>query len=163
MKVELKKACLSDISIIRQLSETIWKKHYTSIISMEQIEYMLAKMYSVEQLSAEINSSSYSYYLVVVDGKFSGFMAISIDTPLNYLLHKFYILQEQQFKGLGEKVFHLVFDHLRFNSIQLFVNRQNFKSINFYFKMGFRINDVVDNHIGDGYYMNDFIMVMKAI
>jgi diamine N-acetyltransferase len=162
MKVELKKASLSDISIIRQLSETIWKKHYTSIISMEQIEYMLAKMYSVEQLSTEISSPAFSYYLVVVDGIVSGYISVSKDNALNYFLNKFYILQEQQFKGLGEKVFQLVFDNLRYSSIQLFVNRQNFKSVNFYFKMGFRIQDVVDNHIGDGYYMNDFIMLKKA-
>jgi RimJ/RimL family protein N-acetyltransferase len=45
--------------------------------------------------------------------------------------------------------------------IKLTVNRQNFKSINFYFKNGFKIEKVEDFDIGNGYWMNDFIMVKK--
>ncbi len=28
--------------------------------------------------------------------------------------------------------------------------------------MGFKIADVIDNHFGEGYYMNDFFMVKKT-
>ena len=40
----------------------------------------------------------------------------------------------------------------------LTVNRQNYKSINFYFKNGFIINEIADFDIGNGYVMNDFVM-----
>ena len=161
MAIEIRKANLDDIPLIRTLSENIWKNHYITIISMEQIEYMLAKMYSNEKLSEEISNPAYSYELVLVDGHAAGYIAISDDSENNFMLHKFYILQEQRFKGLGEKVFNLVFDKLNYSQIKLCVNRQNFKSVNFYFKMGFKIAAVIDNHFGDGYYMNDFIMIMK--
>ena len=47
--------------------------------------------------------------------------------------------------------------------IRLQVNRQNFKAINFYFKAGFKIEKVADFDIGDGYFMNDFIMIWESL
>ena len=45
--------------------------------------------------------------------------------------------------------------------LRLTVNRQNFKSINFYFKNGFKIDHVEDFDIGNGYVMNDFVMLWE--
>ena len=45
--------------------------------------------------------------------------------------------------------------------MRLFVNRENFKSINFYFKTGFIIEKIIDQPIGENFYMNDFIMIKK--
>jgi hypothetical protein len=45
-------------------------------------------------------------------------------------------------------------------AMRLQVNRKNYKSINFYFKMGFVIEEVADFDIGDGYLMEDFVMVL---
>ena len=42
--------------------------------------------------------------------------------------------------------------------ITLTVNRQNYKAINFYFKHGFKIKSVDDFDIGNGFFMNDFVM-----
>ena len=47
------------------------------------------------------------------------------------------------------------------NTMRLTVNRSNFKSINFYFKLGFIIEEVKDFDIGNNYFMNDFIMIYK--
>jgi len=47
------------------------------------------------------------------------------------------------------------------NTIRLTVNRSNYKTINFYFKFGFIIEEVKDFDIGNNYYMNDFIMIYK--
>ena len=156
MQVEIRKATIADIPIIRELSETIWKRHYIEIISIQQIEYMLDKMYSVKKLEEEINHTDYAYFIAFVNNELAGYIAISSSDKKNFMLHKFYILAEKRFKGIGERVFNLVFQSS--DSISLFVNRQNYKSVNFYFKMGFKIDDVIDNNIGDGYFMNDFIM-----
>jgi hypothetical protein len=43
------------------------------------------------------------------------------------------------------------------------VNRQNYKAINFYFKLGFKIQTVADFDIGNGYVMNDFVMVFEPL
>ena len=46
-------------------------------------------------------------------------------------------------------------------TLRLTVNRQNYKSINFYFKNGFVIEKTADFDIGSGYFMNDFVMVYR--
>jgi ribosomal protein S18 acetylase RimI-like enzyme len=45
------------------------------------------------------------------------------------------------------------------HELRLQVNRQNYKAINFYFRNGFIIESIADFDIGDGYFMNDFIML----
>ncbi len=161
MNLEIRKATVKDIPIIQQLSESIWKKHYIAIISMEQITYMLQKMYATEKLLEELNDPTYEYFIALLNGSPCGYISISKESSQNYLLHKFYVTHENCFQGMGEKIFKHVFTEKPYQQIQLFVNRQNFKSVNFYFKMGFKISNVVDNHFGEGYYMNDFIMVKK--
>lgn len=162
MNIELKKATADEIPLIQQLSESIWRQHYIDIISKQQIEYMLAKMYSTEKLEQEINSDLHTYFIAYLKDKPLGYIAISKESDNKIMLNKFYLLQEQRFHGLGKKIFELVFSNYPQSDIQLFVNRQNFKSVNFYFKMGFKIADVIDNHFGEGYYMNDFFMVKKT-
>lgn len=161
MNIELKKATPEDIQLIQQLSETIWRQHYIDIISKQQIEYMLKKMYSTEKLLQEINSAQHNYFIAYLNDKPLGYIAISKESDNKIMLNKFYLLQEQSFHGLGKKIFDLVFSNYPKAEVQLFVNRQNFKSVNFYFKMGFKIAEVVDNHFGESYYMNDFFMVKK--
>jgi ribosomal protein S18 acetylase RimI-like enzyme len=48
-------------------------------------------------------------------------------------------------------------------SIRLTVNRENYKAINFYFKLGFKIEKVADFDIGQGYVMNDFVMLWGKV
>ena len=45
--------------------------------------------------------------------------------------------------------------------VRLQVNRSNFKAINFYFKKGFVIESAADFDIGNGFFMNDFVMIKK--
>jgi diamine N-acetyltransferase len=75
-------------------------------------------------------------------------------------INKFYIQSETRRTGIGKLAFEaLLKQYPQVNEIRLQVNRQNYKAINFYFKMGFTIESVADFNIGDGYFMNDFIML----
>ncbi|NBO50781.1 MAG: GNAT family N-acetyltransferase, partial [Chitinophagia bacterium] len=44
-KIEIRPLNPGELAIIQQLSNDIWKKVYTSIISLDQIEYMLNLIY----------------------------------------------------------------------------------------------------------------------
>ena len=55
MDLKFKKATKADVTLIAQLADSIWRKHYISIITMEQIEYMLNMMYSAESLTKQMN------------------------------------------------------------------------------------------------------------
>jgi RimJ/RimL family protein N-acetyltransferase len=69
---------------------------------------------------------------------------------------------EKQGEGYGTEFLQEMISKLdRPVIIRLTVNRQNFKSINFYFKNGFVIEKVADFDIGGGYIMNDFVMTRR--
>jgi GNAT superfamily N-acetyltransferase len=69
-----------------------------------------------------------------------------------------YIYSRKANAGAGTEVLHELINMTKPRSLTLTVNRQNYKSINFYFKNGFKIKSVEDFDIGNGYQMNDFVM-----
>jgi GNAT superfamily N-acetyltransferase len=79
----------------------------------------------------------------------------------SYFINKFYILQDTAAKGIGSEVFSKIIKLLDASEIKLTCNRKNYKSINFYFKNGFKIDHVADFDIGNGFVMNDFVFVWK--
>lgn len=119
-------------------------------------------MYSEEKLSAQIHVGD-RFYLVYLDEQPSGFIAYRQVEPQVYFIDKFYLKTSSQNSGIGSKAFQLLLDLIPdAKEIRLQVNRKNFKSINFYFKNGFKIAYCMDNQIGEGYEMNDFMMIWKA-
>jgi diamine N-acetyltransferase len=159
--LSLKPATPEDLASIAKLAREIWAIHYIPIIGIGQVNYMLNKMYSLAALNKQVEEGQI-FHMVEIDGKQVGFISVSKKGEGEYFLHKFYILDQKQNAGLGTEVFKKLFEELyKPNTIRLTVNRQNFKSINFYFKMGFRIEKVEDFDIGNDYYMNDFVMLWK--
>ena len=61
--MEILKAELTDLPRIAVLAEKIWKEYYTTIISMEQINYMLEWMYSTPVLSQQ-QQNGHEFYLL---------------------------------------------------------------------------------------------------
>ena len=159
--ITYRKAGKNDIALIYQLAENIWKQHYITIITMEQIEYMLSNMYSAESLTNQMEDG-HIFTLVYDNDLPVGYISVSTKDGRNYFLHKFYVLMNEQRRGLGTELFNHILNELNDPwSIELTVNRKNYKAINFYFKNGFVIRDVADFDIGKGYFMNDFIMIKK--
>ncbi len=155
--IELIKANIQDIPIIYSLALKIWNHHYVPIVGQEQVDYMLAKIYSTEGITEQMIIKKHQFYLLVLAEKPVGFISVSGEE--NMFIHKFYIDQDIQGRGYGAKVFsQLCSLYPSVQSFTLTVNRSNYKSINFYFKLGFKIDHVDDFDIGHGYYMNDFIM-----
>ena len=52
--VQLIKATSNDIPAISKLAEIVWDQHYRSVITDEQIAYMLAEMYTHESLRKQM-------------------------------------------------------------------------------------------------------------
>lgn len=161
--VQLMPAKTEDIPLIAQLAKTIWHDHYTSIISIEQITYMLDMMYSYPSLQEQMTKKEHQFYLIEQDEKKIGFIAVSkMENAIHsYFIHKYYLLQNLAGRGHGTLAFNELLKLLKPQELRLTVNRQNYKSINFYFKNGFKIESVADFDIGNGYVMNDFVMVWQ--
>ena len=159
--IELINATASDIPEIRQLALKIWHQHYPAIISMEQINFMLDKMYNTESLSHQITFQKHQFMLIVVNDNVEGFISVHEVAPSDWLINKYYLNQDLAGVGIGSVAFSLLLKKLSPTTIRLTVNRQNFKSINFYFKSGFIIEKVADFDIGSGFVMNDFVMLWR--
>ena len=152
----------SESKIISQLADRIWRKYYPAIITLEQIDYMLVKMYSEESIQQQMKEGQ-KFTILYEDENPIGYCAVSTKDNANYFLHKLYVDVEQHSKGVGRILFdHILTSATNLKSMELTVNRKNFKAINFYFKMGFKIDRVADFDIGNGYFMNDFVMVRKC-
>lgn len=159
MDLKFRKAEKSDVQLIAQLADSIWRKHYITIITMEQIDYMLDLMYSAKSLTKQMEEG-HEFTLVYSKEKPIGYISLSSSDGRNYFLHKFYIEVEDQGKGIGSELFSYILDKLpNAESIELCVNRENFKTVNFYFKHGFVIKKIINQDIGGGFFMNDFVMI----
>jgi predicted acetyltransferase len=163
-EINLRRAIPEDVEVIHSLAERIWRQHYISIIGEAQVNYMLGKMYSLDALRSQIQNGTHEFYLITENQNPIGFIAWENKNEQDAFIHKFYILNEKQRSGLGSVAFKRFLElYPGTETIRLQVNRINFTAINFYFKMGFTIESVADFDIGDGYFMNDFIMICKTI
>lgn len=161
--VLLIEATKEDIPAIAKLANTIWHQHYTSIIGTDQINYMLNMMYSYDSLTEQMMQKGHVFYMIYQETKCVGFISLSkMENAIHsYYIHKYYLLQDLAGKGTGTAAFIELLKLVKPDELRLTVNRQNFKSINFYFKNGFKIEQVADFDIGNGYVMNDFVMVWR--
>ena len=147
-----------DIPVITRLAHVTWNQHYPPIIGQQQVDYMLNLMYSEKSLTQQMVEKGHLFFAISFDNENIGFISVHEEKPSQWFLNKFYIDQTKASKGIGSKAFQSLIHLVKPSSITLTVNRKNFKSINFYFKNGFRISEVKDFDIGEGYVMEDFIM-----
>src|SRR5690606_5076748 len=120
------------------------RAHYPSIIGDKQVEYMLELIYSPAALQQQMEEGQL-FKLILENEELLGFLSVSNWGEGRYFLHKFYLDNEKRGRGLGKIVFEHLLDHYPdLRELRLTVNRQNFKSINFYFKIGFTIEKCVD-------------------
>lgn len=159
MSLQFKEATEKEIPVISALADRIWRKHYEGINSPEQIDFMMEKMYAPESLLQQMKEQQ-QFTIVLENNTPIGYMSVSTKDHKHYFLHKIYIEATEQRKGTGAQALkYLIHSYKNMETIELTVNRQNYKAVNFYFKSGFVIKGVEDFDIGRGYLMPDFIMV----
>lgn len=162
--LSLRRAYEKDIPLIRDLSRQVWPQTYSMILSPEQISYMLEMMYSEQALSRQMQEKH--EFIIVSDGNEPiGFASFSFIGDGVYKLHKIYILPNIQGKGAGKYVIAEILKAISRKggkSLQLNVNRNN-KALDFYTKLGFSIIRSEDIDIGNGYFMNDYVMEKKLL
>jgi GNAT superfamily N-acetyltransferase len=160
----LRKAKEEDMPIISNLAELIWPQTYSEYINEEQLRYMLDLMYNQGELISQLQQG-YTF-LIAEDGlKDVGFACSSlIDAETKtYKLHKLYVLPEMHGKGVGKILINEIKNLAERNGgkfLQLNVNRNN-KAKDFYLKGGFKIKETVDVNIGNGFFMNDYVMELE--
>ena len=163
--ITIKPAKLSNVPVINKLAHSIWPDAYKNILPADQVNYMLELIYSPSSLKKQIKDLQHKFIIVYYDKTPVGFASYSLKVNSNtiYKLHKIYILQTQQGKGLGKFVIDKIITDIkpiRTKYLQLNVNRNN-TALNFYKKNGFKIIAEEDIDIDNGFFMNDYVMQKK--
>jgi ribosomal protein S18 acetylase RimI-like enzyme len=151
-----------DIELIRQMAYDIWPQTYGDILSKDQLPYMLDLIYSPSSLEKQMREG-HIFFIVADHEQPVGFASYSLAAPDQYKLHKIYVHPSQQGKGTGRFIIDYLVNQiskLGANSLRLNVNRHN-KARNFYERLGFVVIGEEDVDIGNGYFMNDYVMEMK--
>jgi ribosomal protein S18 acetylase RimI-like enzyme len=158
----IRDASKKDIAIIYALAHAVWPKTYSPILSEAQLKYMLEMIYSESSLQKQFEEGH--NFLIVEENKtavaFADYSLLKDDV---YKLNKIYVLPDQQGKSIGKLLLHHVIDLVKAKgakTLLLNVNRNN-KAKEFYEHLGFKVISEEDIDIGEGYFMNDYIMSYK--
>ena len=160
--IQVSRAGRDDLPEIARLARMIWNAHYPGIIPREQIDYMLDRMYAIEQMAQEIEHGGVHYFLARRSDPALGFAAVG-PTPVasEFKLHKLYVLPECHRQGVGRALLRHVcadVDHQGGRTLVLAVNKANQKALAAYRRYGFRERQAVRVDIGGGFVMDDFIL-----
>ncbi len=160
--VKISAACKADLVIVQDLARRIWHHHYPDIISVEQIDYMLARGYVAAALETFLTTLGSGLVLARADDVPVGFAAwYRPEEPATTKLDKVYVLQEYQGRGIGRCLIAHVEAAARDDAASVLilnVNKHNAASIATYGNCGFVVREEVVVEIGNGFVMDDYVM-----
>lgn len=157
--LQIRLATINDIPVIQHIVYETWPVAYATILANEQLQYMLNLIYSTKALTQQLNQGQ-QFYLASNQNDTIGFAAFSHLEADIYKLHKLYVLPHIQKSGAGKKLLQTVQSEVKKlggKKLHLNVNRAN-TALTFYQLHGFKIISEDDIDIGEGYFMNDYIM-----
>lgn len=183
-EIIIRLATLEDRAFVRSVSERTWPSTYGHIISQAQIDFMLDWMYSDDSL-AEQFTKGHQFYIANLKGADIGFCSVSHETSNDevenispdhgqstklidtnsiktkvYKLNKLYVLPSAQGTGCGIALLNKAIEVAKgagSTSLFLQVNKHN-NAYTFYLKNGFVKEQEFKFDIGNGFFMDDYVM-----
>lgn len=161
----IRKATTKDAELIYSLALQVFPATYKEVLSPEQMEYMMEWMYAPAN-TLRMMEEGQAYLIMSKDGEDCGYAAIERQDTDLFHLHKIYVLPAFQGCGAGKFLLEEVLKYIRTVhpspfTMELNVNRHN-NAVHFYKRMGMTIDREGDFPIGNGYYMNDYIMKLMV-
>ncbi|MEY4595172.1 MAG: hypothetical protein RIQ47_1582 [Bacteroidota bacterium] len=149
----------SELKVVQDLAYEIWPLVYSEMISREQMKYMLDWMYHLDVLTAKIDNGDlfFSYSLENND---IGYLHLELVDEKTIKVQKIYVHPDFHGRGIGRELIQTAIDMATAqgrSSLELQVNRAN-PAVRFYKQLGFSITGEKDFDIGNGYFMNDYVM-----
>ncbi|RNI31036.1 GNAT family N-acetyltransferase [Rufibacter latericius] len=153
----------TNATIIRELAHATWNPTYGSILSQEQIDFMLTEIYSLESLQKQMEDGQ-TFLLYTQAGTPAAFAAYSLLDSIEqrYKLNKLYIHPSFQGQGAGKRLLEEVIQRTKAlggRKLELNVHRQN-PAQHFYLKNGFKISKIIDLPFAQ-FMLNDYIMELN--
>lgn len=159
-------ATTDDIAMIHDMAWKTFPETYKQILTPEQSDYMMQWMYSSESLLKQMTTEGHHFILAYNAAECVGYVSVERQSPTLFHLHKIYVLPTAQGLGAGKFLFRQATAYVKSLCpgpcrMELNVNRYN-KALHFYERMGMRRDREGDFPIGDGFFMNDFIMALDV-
>ena len=161
-----------DFAVVRELAGTIWRQHYSGIITAAQIDYMLAGRFSDEALREHVQAADRWLELLRVSGEpvgYCGYELAGMDedwvAPAAMKLGQLYVLESHRGRGLGLHMLRHVEDwtlEMGSRGLWLQVNKRNAAAIGFYRSAGFEVIREAVFEIGGGFVMDDYVMAKQV-
>lgn len=148
------------IKEIAILADQIWPQHFTPIIGADQVDYMVEKFQSYDAITHQIKKEGYQYFLFRDHGENIGYMGVRPERS-SLFLSKLYLRKDSRGNGFASKAIAFLSDFCKeehLYKIWLTVNKHNDTTIAIYQKLGFVIAREQKTNIGNGFYMDDYIM-----
>lgn len=171
-EIKIRQATLNDRAFIRSVSERTWPSTYGHIISQEQINFMLDWMYSDQSLKEQFEKG-HQFFIANLNGSDIGFCSVSEELRDHekdnttkqtqqkaFKLNKLYVLPTAHGTGSGKALLEKAIEIAKAEgaaSIFLQVNKHN-NAYSFYLKNGFVKEAEFKFDIGNGFFMDDYVM-----
>ena len=161
--ITFRTATPSDIPLLQELAQAIWPRAFLTIITREQLDLMVSKMYDPATIRSEMQNGV--VWKVVEDkGLPIGYLSYSMVGPSECKLHKIYVLHEHHGRGIGRKCLAEAARYARENNAKtlfLMVNRANEKALHAYRAFGFREAESINWEFAPGFILHDYRMALE--
>lgn len=166
--ITIRLATIEDRAFIRSVSQRTWPSTYGHIITQEQIDFMLDWMYSDASLADQFNKG-HAFYIASLNGEDVGFCSVSnegveennkVSNCTSHKLNKLYVLPIAHGTGSGKALLNKAIEVAKSQgstSLFLQVNKHN-NAYSFYLKNGFVKEQEFKFEIGNGFFMDDYVM-----
>ena len=152
----------AQLAALSELAHEIWNEHYLPIIGQEQVDYMLARGYTLDALRRDVESKGVIYERAEAAGRTLGFSSHGPGGAAGeWKLHKLYVKATERGSGAGRALVERARSRAHGEGrdrLILSVNKNNRIAIAAYEKLGFSIRESVVVDIGGGFVMDDHIM-----
>ncbi|MDR1102706.1 MAG: GNAT family N-acetyltransferase [Tannerella sp.] len=157
----IEQATVQDVERIRRMALRVFPDTYREIISPEQTDYMMEWMYAPAQIRRQMEEGQV-YLILLKDGEDGGYASVERQEKDLFILQRLYVLPAFQGCQAGRFLFDEAVKYIREVHpepcvMELHVNRYN-RAVHFYRRMGMSVDREGDFPIGNGFYMNDYIM-----
>ncbi len=148
-----------NIPTLCKLAKDIWNEYFPAILPQPQITYMVEKYQSGPAIERQI-AHGYQYFFLEREAELIGYCGVQPQGD-RLFLSKLYLKKEWRGKGYAGQAFRYLYriakEH-NLTAVWLTVNRNNEIAIHAYEKQGFETVSEQKTDIGQGFYMDDYVM-----
>lgn len=154
--------CKTDeqLAQLARLANEIWHEYFSSLLSPEQIDYMVQMYQSLDALTRAVRQQGYTYFLGYEGDELVGYCGVKPDGD-RLFLSKLYLRSDMRGKHLSTLLLDRAVELARaqgMRAVYLTCNKYNAHSLDVYHAKGFRDIDAVVTDIGNGFVMDDYIL-----